>query len=152
MWVELSVLADCAERRDRRVIRGSKQVSDELVPVAVGVEDERDEVGAFLLSKECVLADLLVHGVGFRLVHVGASRVGGGVDDSDIEQEVAAAHVSHADVRPLARVRIQAGGLGGDVVAGFTEQVDKVFFDVVVTFGEKLVDPIVAQMLTAQRV
>ena len=56
LWVELSVLADCAERRDRRVIRGSKQVSDELVPVAVGVEDERDEVGAFLLSKECVLA------------------------------------------------------------------------------------------------
>jgi hypothetical protein len=68
LWVELSVLADCAERRDRRVIRGSKQVSDELVPVTVGVEDEWDEVGAFLLSKECVLADLLVHGVGFRFV------------------------------------------------------------------------------------
>jgi hypothetical protein len=49
------------ERAKRRhayggVFGGGGQVVHELVPVAVGVEYERDEMGAFFLGKECLFS------------------------------------------------------------------------------------------------
>ncbi len=72
--VKLSVLGERVECWHGGVIGGGEQVVHELVPVAVGIEHERDELCAFLLSKERVLVLLRVDCGGFGLVHVGAGR------------------------------------------------------------------------------
>ncbi len=62
-WLELGtmgVLCERAKCRHGGVFGGGEEVVHELVPVAVGVEHERDEVGAFFLGEEGVLVLLRV--------------------------------------------------------------------------------------------